>query len=240
MHRAVTPTLDSRKPAESTRVACGATSRAFIYLSVRRSGVLRVRISWCSPTLQPNLAPGQRTRPWSSRRGLTNLGQKRRFFDVMRPWSMGLGIEFLGWTRSSTTWCKIRSPKLGARCRAWKHPRLLPRGFPPSSSERPTRCSGAGGSPPALGYAAPSPSISTASFPHRHPRMLAPSSWQSTESWKPYLHPRELPFILRRVEGMPLDDIARTLGTSLATVKRRIADAEHRLTDETPNMRGDP
>ena len=51
--------------------------------------------------------------------------------------------------------------------------------------------------------------------------------------------PTRIAFILRRVEGMPLDDIARTLSTSLATVKRRIADAEHRLTGETPTFRGE-
>jgi RNA polymerase sigma-70 factor (ECF subfamily) len=39
-------------------------------------------------------------------------------------------------------------------------------------------------------------------------------------------------FVLRRVEGLPLDDIAKALGTSLATVKRRIADAEQRLAAE--------
>jgi RNA polymerase sigma-70 factor (ECF subfamily) len=46
-------------------------------------------------------------------------------------------------------------------------------------------------------------------------------------------------FILRRVEGLPLDDIAKSLGTSLATVKRRIADAEKRLTDETSSQWGE-
>lgn len=46
-------------------------------------------------------------------------------------------------------------------------------------------------------------------------------------------------FTLRRVEGMPLEEIARTLGTSLATVKRRIANAERSLTNENPNLRGD-
>jgi len=37
-------------------------------------------------------------------------------------------------------------------------------------------------------------------------------------------------FVLRRVEGLPLDEIAKLLGTSLATVKRRIAEAERLLT----------
>lgn len=36
-------------------------------------------------------------------------------------------------------------------------------------------------------------------------------------------------FVLRRVEGLPLDAIAEAMGTSLATVKRRIADAQQRL-----------
>lgn len=46
-------------------------------------------------------------------------------------------------------------------------------------------------------------------------------------------------FILRRVEGLPLDEIAQSLGTSLATIKRRIADAERRLTSENPSQWGD-
>ncbi len=37
-------------------------------------------------------------------------------------------------------------------------------------------------------------------------------------------------FVLRRVEGLALDEIAQMLGTSLATVKRRIAEAERLLT----------
>jgi RNA polymerase sigma-70 factor (ECF subfamily) len=45
--------------------------------------------------------------------------------------------------------------------------------------------------------------------------------------------------ILRRVEGLPLDDIAKSLGTSLATVKRRIADAEKRLTDDNSSQWGE-
>ena len=49
-----------------------------------------------------------------------------------------------------------------------------------------------------------------------------------------------LAFILRRVEGLPLDEIANLLGTSLATVKRRIAEAERQLKDDdNPNLRGD-
>ena len=47
-------------------------------------------------------------------------------------------------------------------------------------------------------------------------------------------------FTLRRVEGLPLDEIARLLETSLATVKRRIAEAERLLTLETANLRGTP
>jgi RNA polymerase sigma-70 factor (ECF subfamily) len=46
-------------------------------------------------------------------------------------------------------------------------------------------------------------------------------------------------FILRRVEGLPLEDIAQALGTSLATVKRRIADAEQRLSHETSSQWGE-
>jgi RNA polymerase sigma-70 factor (ECF subfamily) len=45
-------------------------------------------------------------------------------------------------------------------------------------------------------------------------------------------------FILRRLEGMPLEEIARSLGTSLATVKRRIADAERHLTLDNPSTWG--
>ena len=45
--------------------------------------------------------------------------------------------------------------------------------------------------------------------------------------------------ILRRVEGLPLDDIAKSLGTSLATVKRRIADAEKRLTEDNSSQWGE-
>jgi RNA polymerase sigma-70 factor, ECF subfamily len=36
-------------------------------------------------------------------------------------------------------------------------------------------------------------------------------------------------FVLRRVEGLPLEEIASLLGVSLATVKRRVTDAEQRL-----------
>jgi len=46
-------------------------------------------------------------------------------------------------------------------------------------------------------------------------------------------------FTLRRVEGLPLDEIARMLDTSLATVKRRIAEAERQLAMDTANPRGD-
>jgi RNA polymerase sigma-70 factor, ECF subfamily len=48
-----------------------------------------------------------------------------------------------------------------------------------------------------------------------------------------------LAFILRRVEGLPLDEIAESLGTSLATVKRRIADAERRLVTDSSRSCGD-
>jgi RNA polymerase sigma-70 factor (ECF subfamily) len=40
-------------------------------------------------------------------------------------------------------------------------------------------------------------------------------------------------FVLRRVEGLGLEEIATMLGVSLATVKRRIADAEHKLEEWT-------
>lgn len=46
-------------------------------------------------------------------------------------------------------------------------------------------------------------------------------------------------FILRRVEGLPLDDIAKFLGTSLATVKRRIADAEQLLSKDKSSQWGE-
>jgi RNA polymerase sigma-70 factor (ECF subfamily) len=38
-----------------------------------------------------------------------------------------------------------------------------------------------------------------------------------------------VPLVLRRVEGYALDEIARLLGASLATVKRRVADGERQL-----------
>jgi RNA polymerase sigma-70 factor (ECF subfamily) len=38
-----------------------------------------------------------------------------------------------------------------------------------------------------------------------------------------------VPLILRRVEGHSLDEVARLLGSSLATVKRRVAEGERRL-----------
>ena len=41
-------------------------------------------------------------------------------------------------------------------------------------------------------------------------------------------------FLLRRVEGLPLEEIAGATGASLATVKRRIASAERSLTEENP------
>jgi RNA polymerase sigma-70 factor (ECF subfamily) len=36
-------------------------------------------------------------------------------------------------------------------------------------------------------------------------------------------------FLLRRVEGLPLEEIAKLLDISLATVKRRLTDADRRL-----------
>ena len=39
-------------------------------------------------------------------------------------------------------------------------------------------------------------------------------------------HTLRVPLLLRRVEGLPLDEIARLVGASLATVKRRVAEAE--------------
>ena len=46
-------------------------------------------------------------------------------------------------------------------------------------------------------------------------------------------------FILRRVEGLPLEEIAKNLGTSLATVKRKISDAEQRLMADNPSTWGE-
>jgi RNA polymerase sigma-70 factor (ECF subfamily) len=44
------------------------------------------------------------------------------------------------------------------------------------------------------------------------------------------LPPRlRIPLVLRRVEGHPLDEVARLMGCSLATVKRAVAEAERRL-----------
>jgi RNA polymerase sigma-70 factor (ECF subfamily) len=40
---------------------------------------------------------------------------------------------------------------------------------------------------------------------------------------------QRMALILRRVEGLELDDIARAMGRSLATVKRRLSDAEAAL-----------
>jgi len=51
--------------------------------------------------------------------------------------------------------------------------------------------------------------------------------------------PTRIAFILRRVEGTPLEEIARALGTSVATVKRRVADAQLQLADELANAGGD-
>jgi RNA polymerase sigma-70 factor (ECF subfamily) len=38
-----------------------------------------------------------------------------------------------------------------------------------------------------------------------------------------------VPLVLRRVEGLPLEEVAALTGTSLATVKRRVSEAEDRL-----------
>ena len=51
--------------------------------------------------------------------------------------------------------------------------------------------------------------------------------------------PTRIAFILRRVEGTPLEDIAHALGVSLATAKRRIADAERLLMADNSRPRGD-
>jgi RNA polymerase sigma-70 factor (ECF subfamily) len=44
-----------------------------------------------------------------------------------------------------------------------------------------------------------------------------------------------VPLVLRRVEGLSLEEVAERTGTSLATVKRRIAEGEERLA-----LRGEP
>ena len=38
-----------------------------------------------------------------------------------------------------------------------------------------------------------------------------------------------IPLVLRRVEGLSLQEVADLVGVSLATVKRRLAEAEQRL-----------
>ena len=43
-----------------------------------------------------------------------------------------------------------------------------------------------------------------------------------------------VPLVLHRIEGLELQEIAATLGASLATVKRRIAQAEEKLASPTP------
>lgn len=45
-------------------------------------------------------------------------------------------------------------------------------------------------------------------------------------------------FVLRRVEGMPLAEIATAMGASLASVKRWVTKAERRLEQETEITRG--
>jgi RNA polymerase sigma-70 factor (ECF subfamily) len=42
-----------------------------------------------------------------------------------------------------------------------------------------------------------------------------------------------VPFLLRRVEGMPLEDVAKLMGISRATAKRRIAEAAQLLAETT-------
>jgi RNA polymerase sigma-70 factor (ECF subfamily) len=44
-------------------------------------------------------------------------------------------------------------------------------------------------------------------------------------------------FLLRRVEGMSLEEVATATETSLATVKRRIAAAEERLDAARANLK---
>jgi RNA polymerase sigma-70 factor (ECF subfamily) len=44
-----------------------------------------------------------------------------------------------------------------------------------------------------------------------------------------------IPLVLRRVEGLPLAEVAEATGLSLATVKRRVAEAERRFS----NLKGD-
>jgi RNA polymerase sigma-70 factor, ECF subfamily len=48
-----------------------------------------------------------------------------------------------------------------------------------------------------------------------------------------------IPLLLRKVEGLPLEEIAERTGKSLATVKRRIADGERALV-EAPSARKGP
>ena len=51
-----------------------------------------------------------------------------------------------------------------------------------------------------------------------------------------------VPLVLQRVEGLALDEIARLVGASLATVKRRVADGERQLEAalEAANLRRAP
>jgi RNA polymerase sigma-70 factor (ECF subfamily) len=42
-----------------------------------------------------------------------------------------------------------------------------------------------------------------------------------------------VPLVLRRVEGLPLDEVAEMCGTSIATVKRRVAEGEAELVRQT-------
>jgi DNA-directed RNA polymerase specialized sigma24 family protein len=48
-----------------------------------------------------------------------------------------------------------------------------------------------------------------------------------------------VPLLLRRVEGLALEEIAARTGKSLATVKRRIADGERALTEGPRGERGE-
>jgi RNA polymerase sigma-70 factor (ECF subfamily) len=43
-----------------------------------------------------------------------------------------------------------------------------------------------------------------------------------------------VPLVLHRIEGMPLEDVGAIVGASVATVKRRIAQAEEALDSATP------
>jgi len=46
--------------------------------------------------------------------------------------------------------------------------------------------------------------------------------------------------MLRRVEGLPLADVANLCGCSLATAKRRITDADRRVAEHVGGDWGEP